>query len=74
MGSMFSSLAKIILNTRLIHLPPNLIEVVIIHEIIHLIVPNHSRKFYLELYKYLPNYRYNKQQLNHYHMLLDKRY
>lgn len=73
-GVCFHHLQKIILNTRLIHLPPNLIEVVIIHEIIHLIVPNHSRKFYLELYKYLPNYRYNKQQLNHYHMLLDKRY
>lgn len=37
---------KIILNSSLIHIPVNLIECVIFHELTHFIHPNHTKQFY----------------------------
>ena len=37
---------KIILNSSLIHVPINLIECVIFHELTHFIHPNHTQQFY----------------------------
>lgn len=48
---------EICLSLRLIHLPSDVIDYVIVHEFCHFKVPNHSKNFYLEVFKYFPNYK-----------------
>lgn len=45
----------IILNKTLIHLPLEIIEYVITHELVHLIHPNHSKEFHKLLQTIIPN-------------------
>lgn len=54
---------KILLNTELIKANKNCIEYVIIHELCHLIHPNHSREFYHLLEELLPDWKKIKQKL-----------
>ncbi len=42
---------------RIILLPPELIDYIVVHELSHIRVKNHSRGFYLEVGKYLPDYK-----------------
>lgn len=44
-------------NTYLIHLDKDLIDYVILHELCHFIVPNHSKAFYDEIEKRMPDYK-----------------
>lgn len=44
------------LNKELLKLPPVCVEYVIVHELLHMIVPNHGRTFKTLLYTYLPNW------------------
>jgi len=44
-------------NYRLIFLPEELMDYVIVHELCHLLEFNHSPKFWLNVSKILPNYR-----------------
>ena len=52
-----SSKGTISLAWRLILAPPEIIEYVIIHELVHLKVPNHSRKFWDAVEAYLSDYK-----------------
>lgn len=52
-----SSKGTISLAWRLILAPPEIIEYVIIHELVHLKVPNHSSKFWDAVQAYLPDYK-----------------
>ena len=54
---------KIILNTELIKAPRRCIEYVIVHELCHLIEPNHSRKFFTLLDTVYPDWPKLKEQL-----------
>lgn len=40
---------RILLNLKLIHVPKDLIEYVVLHELCHLKEPNHNPTFYMEL-------------------------
>ena len=53
----------IFLNWKLIMLPESVIDYVIIHELAHINVPNHSKKFWELVKKKDPNYYRNKQWL-----------
>lgn len=64
----------IILNERLCHLPLELIELVIVHELIHLKVPNHSKSFYAELAIFSPHYKKLQNELKRYSFILMKEY
>lgn len=44
-------------STLLKYAPKECVEYVILHEFTHLIVPNHSKTFYLELQKVCPNWK-----------------
>lgn len=46
----------IIINWRLIMAPTSVIDYVIVHELCHLIQPNHSEKFWIEVKKYKSDY------------------
>lgn len=47
----------ITLNSELIHYDIKYLDYVIIHELVHLIYPNHSKLFWNEVQKYEPNYK-----------------
>lgn len=57
---------KILLNPELIKAPVHCIDYVIIHELCHLKVHNHSRAFYELKKKYLPDWEKRKFRLSQY--------
>jgi hypothetical protein len=44
-------------NTNLLKLNPELIDYVVVHELSHIKHKNHSKKFYMTIYEYLPEYK-----------------
>lgn len=56
-------LKKVTLNLELIKKDEELIDYVIIHELCHFKVPNHSKQFWEEVEKYLPNYKQLRKKL-----------
>lgn len=53
----------LVLNTELIRAPRGCIDYVITHELCHLVVPDHSRKFTNLLDRVMPDWRDRKRQL-----------
>lgn len=56
----------ITLNIYLMMLPQNLIDYVILHELSHTKHLNHSKQFWSEVEKFMPNYKVRKQMLKEY--------
>ena len=56
-GSNASQTHSITYSSILMHYTPDVIDSVIIHELAHDSVKNHSEKFYNVVYKYCPNYK-----------------
>jgi predicted metal-dependent hydrolase len=50
-------------NYALINAPIECVEYVIYHEFTHFIEPNHSKKFYIALSNFLPEYKERKKEL-----------
>ena len=50
-------------NYALINAPIECVEYVVYHEFTHFIEPNHSKKFYLALSNFLPDYKERKREL-----------
>jgi predicted metal-dependent hydrolase len=63
-GSCNHKLGHIRLNTELIKKPKDLLEYVIVHEMVHLIEPTHSRRFVALLQKHYPTWRESRAELN----------
>jgi hypothetical protein len=61
---------NISLNIKLVQLPPELMDYVILHELTHTRVHNHSRKFWAELDKYVKNSKSVSRRLKADGMLL----
>ena len=70
-GSCYSTKKKIVLNKLLAAAPIECVRYVIYHEFIHFMHPDHSKNFYSELEKHLPEHRYLKKKLNAYSYVLD---
>lgn len=64
-GTAYPNKRLIILNIYLAQRPIEEIEAVVLHELIHLKYPNHSKDFYKEIEKYMPNYRDLDKKLKH---------
>ncbi len=48
---------RIVLNVEAVKLPYRLIDYLVVHELAHIRVKNHSKAFWAEVARYLPNYR-----------------
>ena len=44
--------------------PKDLLEYVVVHEMLHLIEPNHSKRFYALMSKHYPSWREARAELN----------
>ena len=55
--------SEIFLNWKLFLLPKRIIDYVIAHELAHILVPNHSKKFWSTVEQIDPNYREKKDWL-----------
>ena len=55
-GSCIPSTKKLHFSSRLVMLPEDKIDAIIVHELCHIIYPNHSQNFYNLLKEYIPNY------------------
>lgn len=65
-----STKGRITLNRRLVQVPKDLIDYVILHELCHLKEHNHSTEFYALLERVLPDWKDRRQKLNQ--MKLDR--
>ena len=54
---------NITLNTELIRYNISCLDYVIVHELSHFLVPNHSKAFWNQVAKYYPNYKEVRKQL-----------
>ncbi|MBE0516997.1 MAG: M48 family metallopeptidase [Methanophagales archaeon] len=61
-----SSNGNLTINSELTRLPREIVEYVILHELLHLIVPNHGKTFKVLLSLYLPNWEELHAQLASY--------
>jgi len=58
-----STSGRLTLNTELLELPKDLGEFVIVHEILHIIAPNHGKVFKSFMFAYLPDWQEREQRL-----------
>jgi predicted metal-dependent hydrolase len=61
-----STAGRLTLNSELLCMPKPLGEFVIVHEIVHMLVPNHGKVFKSFMYAYLPDWQEREQQLRSY--------
>lgn len=64
-GSCNATKAYINLNLELIKKPRHCIEYVVLHELTHLLYPNHSQEFYNYLSIHMPDWQWRKDRLEH---------
>lgn len=62
-GSCLKSKGEISISVRLLFAPPDVIDYVYIHELAHLVVPNHSKNFWDLVEKIMPDYREKEKHL-----------
>ena len=58
-----SSTNRISFNYHLVKLSSSLIEYVVIHELAHILHPNHSKDFWKLVHKYLANYKVKEEKI-----------
>lgn len=63
-GSCIPVKNKITINQKLIYFPFSCLEYVVLHEVSHLIEPNHSPKFYALIENIMPDWKTRRQLLN----------
>jgi predicted metal-dependent hydrolase len=60
-----SPTGRLTINTELLGLPKPLGEFVIVHELVHLLVPNHGRLFKAFMHAYVPDWEEQAGRLRH---------
>ena len=56
-GSCSIKTRKIRFNEKLYYKNDRYIEYIVLHEVAHILVPNHSKRFYDIIKKYMPDYK-----------------
>ena len=64
-GSCTPGTGAIRMNLELAKKPPQCLEYVLVHELVHLLEPGHSRRFWGLMDEFLPNWRVCREELNH---------
>lgn len=64
-GSCTPSARTIRLNTELAKKPPECLEYVLVHEMVHLLEPSHNQRFHSLMDHYLPAWPHHRDTLNH---------
>ena len=67
-GCCYTKENRVSFNLSLVHLDKDLIDYVIIHELTHFLVPNHSKDFYCEIGKRLKDYKIRQKRLKEMHV------
>jgi predicted metal-dependent hydrolase len=63
-GSCNSEQKTIRLNTELAKKPPECLEYIILHEMLHLIEPTHNARFQFLMKQHMPNWQFRRDALN----------
>jgi predicted metal-dependent hydrolase len=63
-GSCSPAAKSIRLNTELAKKPPECLEYIVVHEMIHLLEPTHNNRFINLMDRFMPNWRVHKDELN----------
>lgn len=63
-GSCTPELGYIRLNTDLAKKPPECLEYIVVHELVHLVEPTHNERFVALMDLYLPHWQHLRKQLN----------
>lgn len=63
-GSCTPESGYIRLNTDLAKKPPECLEYIVVHELMHLLEPTHNERFMALMTLYLPNWKHLRKQLN----------
>lgn len=63
-GSCSRSTRSIRLNTDLARKPRECLEYIVVHELLHLLEPSHGPRFVALMDRFLPQWRYRREQLN----------
>ena len=63
-GSCNKTAANIRLNTDLAKKPPESLEYIIVHEMVHLIEPTHNKNFISLMDRFMPKWQFYRSQLN----------
>lgn len=63
-GSCNTRAKRIWINACLVHLDPSLLEYVLVHELVHLLEPGHTQRFYGIVKEYLPDWKHRESRLN----------
>lgn len=58
-----STAGRLTLNEDLCTLPRDLIDLVVVHELVHLLTPHHGQLFKSYLYAYMPDWERREEQL-----------
>ncbi|SFM48403.1 M48 metallopeptidase family protein [Methanolobus profundi] len=69
-----SSKGNLNFNSYMRHLPDNMIEYIVFHEMVHLIELNHSQRFWNHIQKRFPDYKEYENMLAAYWSLIHDRY
>ncbi len=63
-GSCNIGAKRIWLNLELVKKPPECLEYVLVHELVHLLERKHNKRFKAYMDKYLPDWRERRERLN----------
>jgi predicted metal-dependent hydrolase len=59
-----STAGRLTLNSELLEIPRELGEFVIVHELVHLLAPNHGKVFKSFMHAYMPDWQQREGRLN----------
>lgn len=57
---------RIWLNSELVKKPPECLEYVLVHEMVHLLEASHNHRFYAFMDRFLPDWKERRKRLNHF--------
>ncbi|MDD1667239.1 MAG: M48 family metallopeptidase [Methanomicrobiales archaeon] len=59
-------------NLRVLALPGAILDYLVVHELAHLLEPNHSRRYWKRVGEFYPDYRFAEEELKRYWVLLEQ--